>query len=305
VRASSGGLQNVQALGFLVDGQAQVSMNLLNFERTPIPLVQEMVRREAARYGRTITKAELIGMAPQRAFMNAATWYLQLDELQDAQVLEYRLAQTDESGESLASLVPHSFLEAVAGGTPTPGGGSVAALAGALGAALTEMIANLTVGRKKYAESSAAADEIRHEAAQLRRLLTKAVVEDSAAYEEVMTAYRNKEVPDEERKENIEAAMMHAGQVPLQVVHLARDVLELARRIIEIGNENAVTDAAAGAIMARAAAEIAALNVKINGKSLKDRDQAKEWEQELGAVLDDVSRLSTATTRIAADRGGF
>ncbi len=121
VRFSSGGLRFVQARGFLVEGQAQVSMNLTNFERTPIYRVQEMVRREAAQYGLAITRAELVGMIPQKALLNAAKWYLQLDPLPDDQVLELRL----EKGEAEAaqpSAAP--FVDVVAAATPTPGGGS-------------------------------------------------------------------------------------------------------------------------------------------------------------------------------------
>ncbi|MCA9919418.1 MAG: glutamate formimidoyltransferase, partial [Anaerolineales bacterium] len=111
IRFSSGGLRYVQAKGFLVDGQAQVSMNLTNFEKTPIAQVQEMVRREAAHYGLMITKAELVGMIPQKALMDSAKYYLQLDELNMAeQVLEYRLQETKDE----ADHTPYAFLDAVA-----------------------------------------------------------------------------------------------------------------------------------------------------------------------------------------------
>lgn len=120
VRTVSGGLGNVQALGFLVEGQAQVNMNLTHFDKTPIYRVQELVRLEAARHGLSITKAELVGLTPQKALMDAAQWYLQLDDLQEEQILEYRLATPDEAESGLAGVVPHDFLAAVAGSTPTP-----------------------------------------------------------------------------------------------------------------------------------------------------------------------------------------
>ena len=149
VRTSSGGLLNVQALGFLVEGQAQVSMNLLNFEKTPIYRVQEMVRREAARYGLAITRAELIGLVPQAALIDSARWYLQLDGLEEDEILEMRLAQVEaEESAGIAGMLPYELLEATAAGTPTPGGGAIAAVAGALGAALAGMVAGLTVGRR-------------------------------------------------------------------------------------------------------------------------------------------------------------
>ncbi|VAW31878.1 Glutamate formiminotransferase @ Glutamate formyltransferase, partial [hydrothermal vent metagenome] len=140
IRFIGGGLRFVQAKGFLVEGQAQVSMNLTNFVKTPIYRVQEMVRREAAHYGLTITKAELVGMIPQQALMDSAKYYLQLDGMEDEQVLEYRL-QEDEAD---VDATPYPFLDAVASKQPTPGGGSVAALAGALAASLTQMVAGLT-----------------------------------------------------------------------------------------------------------------------------------------------------------------
>src|SRR5690606_4463122 len=169
VRASSGGLLNVQALGFLVEGQAQVSMNLLNFEKTPIYRVQEMVRREAARYGLAITRAELIGLVPQAALIDSARWYLQLDGLEEDEILEMRLAQVEaEESAGIAGMLPYELLEATAAGTPTPGGGAIAAVAGALGAALAGMVAGLTVGRKKYAAVAGEAQQVQLEAARLR-----------------------------------------------------------------------------------------------------------------------------------------
>ena len=150
VRFISGGLRFVQAKGFLVDGQAQVSMNLTNFAKTPIHRVQEMVRREAARYGLSITKAELIGMIPQTALIDAAKYYLQLNEMEDGQVLELRLQEEEDDN---GSVTPFEFVEATAAAKPTPGGGSVAALAGALAAALAQMVAGLTVGRAKVRRS--------------------------------------------------------------------------------------------------------------------------------------------------------
>lgn len=305
VRASSGGLQNVQGLGFLVEGQAQVSMNLLNFERTPIYRVQELVRREAARYGLTVTKAELIGLTPQKALMDAAQWYLQLDDLEDEQILEYRLAESQEEGDALAESVPHDLLDAVADGSPTPGGGSVSALAGALGAALAEMVAGLTAGRKKYAEVEEEAQEVLAEAGRLRGELTEAIVADAASFQELMAAYRNKEVSDEERARAIEEATAGAAEVPLRVARLSRDVAQLAETIARSGNANAVTDAAAGVIMARAAVQAAALNVKINVAGLKDEERAAAWREEVEALEAETARRAEEVTEVAASRGGF
>jgi glutamate formiminotransferase/formiminotetrahydrofolate cyclodeaminase len=301
IRFSTGGLRFVQAKGFLVEGQAQVSMNLTNFDKTPIYRVQEMVRREAARYGCAITKAELVGMTPQKAFMEAAKWYLQVDDLRDDQVLEYRLV----SGEDQSDSTPHNFIEAVASKEPTPGGGSVAALAGALAAALTKMVAGLTVDRKKYADVSETAAEILADSARLQTELTDAIAEDAAAFDAVMAAFRNKELDEAAKADAIEEATIGAGAVPLRVAQMSRGVALLAQNIAEIGNRNAVTDAAAAAIMARAAVQAAGLNVKVNAVGLQDQALAADWKQEVDALEHETAVIVEAVTAVAAKRGGF
>ena len=300
VRFSTGGLRHVQALGFLVEGQAQVSMNLTDFSKTSIFRVQEMVRREAAGYGLLITKAELVGLTPEKALLEAARWYLQLEDLQDEQVLELQLAEKEDT-----DFAPSAFLAATAAGTPTPGGGSAAALAGAVGAALTEMVANLTIGRKKYADVAESSQAILDQAESLRGQLTGAIVEDSMAFEELMDAWKNKELGEEARAEAIERATIHAGEVPLNVARLSRDVVALAATIAEVGNVNAVTDAAAGGIMARAAVQVAALNVKINAAGVKDRALVENWLQELAGIEAEVNEAAEAIVNTAAARGGF
>src|SRR5690606_26764984 len=142
MRHSSGGYRYVKALGLLVDGQAQVSMNLTDYNKTPIHRVVESVRREATRYGVGIQRSEIVGLVPQRALLDAAQWYLQIDDFKPEQVLENRLADAlQEAGESLNP----TFLDELAAGTATPGGGAAAAYAAAMGAALCGMVARLTV----------------------------------------------------------------------------------------------------------------------------------------------------------------
>lgn len=300
VRHSSGGLRFIQAKGFLVEGQAQVSMNLTNFEKTPVYRVQEMVRREAARYGLTITKAELIGLTPQKAFMDAAKWYLQLDDFREDQVLEYRLYEERDD-----DFIPDAYLAATADSSPTPGGGSAAALAGALGAALTRMVAGLTAGRKKYADVSDQAEQILAEAGELQQQLRDAISEDAAAFEQVMAAWRNKDLEGEAKKQAVEEATIGAGEVPLRVANLSARVARLAQQIAQMGNVNAVSDAAAGAILARAAVEAAALNVKINGVGLQDQTLAQSWRDEIDQLEKEVNEIVTAVKETTASRGGF
>src|SRR5258707_11527648 len=135
VRHSSGGLRYVKALGLLVDGQAQVSMNLTDHTQTPMARVMEFVKREAARYGATATRSELVGLIPQAALVDAAQWYLQLDNLEADQVLENRLAESAAEPADGEADEPSSFLDRLAAGTAAPGGGAAAAYAGAMGAA--------------------------------------------------------------------------------------------------------------------------------------------------------------------------
>jgi glutamate formiminotransferase / formiminotetrahydrofolate cyclodeaminase len=302
IRFSSGGLRFVQAKGFLVDGQAQVSMNLTDFEKTPIFRVQELVRREAARYGLALTKAELIGLTPQQALIDSAKWYLQLDDLKESQILEVQLQeQKSEETDNL----PHAFLDDTAAATATPGGGSVAALAGALAAALTQMVAGLTLGKKKYADVQSKAEAILAEAARLRQQLTKAISEDIAAFDQVMVAIRSKDLSEEARAEALEAATIGAGDVPLRVALLSRDVAVLAQMIAQIGNVNAVSDAAAAAFMAQASVQAAALNVRINGVGLQNRELAAAWENEVAALVQETAHITEQVAAIARERGGF
>lgn len=303
IRHSSGGLRFVQAKGFLVEGQAQVSMNLTNFEKTPVYRVQELVRREAARYGLTITKAELIGLIPQKALMESAKWFLQLDEMEDDQVLEYRLQTAVQ--EEKATITPHAFLEATASKSPTPGGGSVAALAGALAAALAQMVANLTIGRKKYASVEADARMVLEEAQTLRRQLTAAIQEDADAFDAVMDAYKNKELDESARADAVEQATIGAAEVPLRVAQLSRDVATLARTMAKTGNVNAITDAASAALMAHAAVQAAALNVKINAANLRDQDRADAWRQQVETLIAETKERLDETMSQAAERGEF
>lgn len=301
IRFTGGGLRFVQALGFLVEGQAQVSMNLTDYDKTPLHRVQELVRREAAHYGLTVTRAELVGMIPQKALLEAAKWYLQLDELQDGQVLEYKLQEPDED----ADFTPYQFLEATAAAKPTPGGGSTAAVAGALAASLTEMVANLTAGRKKYAAVEEEVQQILESVVPLRRQLTEAILADAASFERLMVAYRNKEGSEAEQAEAIEQATIGAAEIPLKVARLSHEVARLAQTITAVGNLNAVTDAAAAGMMARSAVQIAGLNVKINAKGLQDQELAQRWVREVAELEEAVNELAAATAATAAERGEF
>lgn len=303
IRFSSGGLRYVQAKGFLVDGQAQVSMNLTHFEKTSIPQVQEMVKREAARYGLNITQAELVGMIPQKALMESAKYYLQLDDLvMEEQVLEYRLQVSNKEADSST---PYTFLDAVASKQPTPGGGSVAALAGALAASLAQMVAALTANRKKYEDVQAEVTAVHDEATNLREQLTLAIAEDAAAFNAVMAAYRNKELSPAEKETKVQQATIEAAEVPLRVAKLSHRAAQLASKVAKIGNINAVTDATAGVLLAQAAVETAVLNVKINATSVNNQKLIAKWQQEMIQLTQETAVLVQETKAVAAKRGGF
>lgn len=304
VRHSSGGLHFVKAMGVLVEGQAQVSMNLTNFEKTPVHRVVEMIRREAARYGALITHSELVGLIPEDALLDAAQWYLQLDRFTKDQVLERRLATARLAEEPAPAPTVDAFAGAVAEGTAAPGGGAVAAAAGALAAALAGMVARLTAGKKKYAEVEAQMTAIARDADALRARLLQAVQADVDAFGRVMEAYR---LPREDagREAAIQAALIGAAGVPLGVAESALEAMKLAGNAAALGNLNAITDAMAGVHMALAAIEIAALNVRINAASLTDPERAADYAKRAAAIVTEARALSADLLARAVERAGL
>jgi glutamate formiminotransferase/formiminotetrahydrofolate cyclodeaminase len=300
LRFSSGGLRYIQASGFLVEGRAQVSMNLLDYTKTPLHRVQEMIHSEARRYGVTIMFSELVGLIPEAALTDAARWYLQLDKFSSDQILEHKLTGTSVA----AAGTPDEFIASVAAGTATPGGGAVAGLVGALAAALPEMVAKLTIGKKKYAEAEAEMLAIVTEAESLRATLTAAVKEDSAAYEAVMKAFKiDKDAPD--REAAIQQATLLASDVPLRVMETTVKVLGLIKTAAEKGNINAISDAGAAAHAALAAIEAAALNVRINAKSLTDAPKAENYRGNVAALLAVARTLHTEIIHVVETRGAL
>ena len=307
VRQSSGGLRYAKALGMLVEGRAQVSMNLTNYKKTPVARVVELIRREAARYGVAIHHSELVGLIPQDALVEAAQWYLQLDQFEPEQILEKRLYAA--APEPPQEQVPGGdFLEALAAGTATPGGGSAAAYAGAAGAALVAMVARLTIGKKKYADVEAQMQIALAQAESLRAELTAGVQQDSAAYEQVMAAFKlPKETSEQQnrRAQAIQAATLLASQVPLQTAQNAVQVMELAAQVVRLGNVNALSDGGSAAALARAALTGAALNVRINARSLEDAAAAQTLLSKLHSLESQASDLETTIRATIQERGGF
>lgn len=308
MRQSSGGFRYVKAAGFLVDGKAQVSMNLTNFEKTPIHRVQETIRREAQRYGVGIAFTELVGLIPQQALLDSARWYLQLDMFTPNQVLERKLAAMPAPVAGDVQMIPDTrgaaFAENVAAGTPTPGGGSVAAMSGALAAALAAMVGRLTAGKKKYADVNAQMLTLVADADRLRTSLLDAVEADSAAFTQVMAANKL-DAMHPKRAELIQAALHQAADVPLQVIRLCGEVLNLSKAAAESGNTNAATDAAVSALMAYAALEGAALNAQINTLSMTDRAYADQVNSECRNAISTAASLRDQIVASARTRAGL
>jgi len=301
VRHSSGGLRYVKGLGMLVDGKAQVSMNLTNYKKTPVHRVVEMIRREAAQYGAQITHSELIGLIPEKALIDAAVWYLQLNDFSSEQILEEKIKATESVEDSNSD-----FLENLAAGTATPGGGSAAAFNGAMAAALVAMVAKLTVKNKKYESVKAEMEKVAVEADKLRGELTLAVKKDSDAFEEVMAAYKLPKVTDEDkqiRKEKIQVAFLNASHVPLEVVKLCVKVMSLVVTVAEKGNSNAITDAASGFANAVSGVTGAAMNVRINLGSLKDEGQVNSIKEELHSYESEVKELRKKIIKAVEENG--
>ncbi|MBX3086821.1 MAG: glutamate formimidoyltransferase [Anaerolineae bacterium] len=308
MRMSTGGFRFVKALGLLVDGKAQVSMNLTNFEKTPIYRVVEAIRREAERYGVGILYTELVGLTPENALIDSARWYLQLDLFDTTQILEWKLQETATTPSPSAEIVPdargEAFVTAVAAGTAAPGGGAVAALAGSLAAALAEMVARLTIGKKKYADVETEMLTVADAAQALRRQLLDAVEEDSAAYGAVMAAYKLDTIHPK-RDQSIQTALIGAAEVPLMVIRLSSEAIKLARIVVEKGNLNAASDAAVAALMANAAIEGAALNVLTNVKSLTNRSEASRLREGAVTLREAARSLSAEIVHIAESRAGL
>jgi len=307
IRHSTGGLRYVKGLGLLVDGRAQVSMNLTNFHDTPIARVVETVRREAERYGAAIHHSELVGLIPQEALVDAAVWYTQLDGFSPEQILESRLF-SETSAATPSQPQPVSFIEELASPTPTPGGGSAGAFAGAMGAGLVAMVSGLTIGKKKYAEVEAEMHAIRVMAEKLRKELTQAVDDDSSSFEVLMATFKMPKETDEQksaRNAAIVQATLNAAHIPLHTAEGAVKVMELALKCAKHANFNAISDSMSGFAMARASLTAAGYNVRININSLEDKSVGEKMLNELADLEKKADKLEAEIQTVMKERGGI
>jgi glutamate formiminotransferase len=281
IRFSTGGLRYAKAMGvdLRARGLAQVSINMTDFEQTPLHRVFEMVKREAERYGAMIVGSEIVGLVPKRALEVTADFYLRFENFSPAQVLENRVAAALsgaplESKGKLAQLA-RPFLDAVAAATPTPGGGSVAALAGALAASLGQMVAGLSRTKKSqaaYVEQLSAAVAELHAAGNT---LAETIDRDAASYESVLAAFRlPKATPEQQQQRDaaIQQATKGAVEVPMQVAEAALAVYERLGQLEGISSASMISDLRVGRLMAAAAVRGALENVAINLDSLSDAE---------------------------------
>ncbi len=265
IRFSSGGLRFVKAAGFLVRGMAQVSMNLTDFEQTPIHTVFELVRREAARYGAAPVSSEIIGLIPKLALEQTAEWFLQVENFDSSLILENRLAAVISGGTVVgglsAGIAP--FIDQLAAPAATPGGGSAAAAAAAMAAALAAMVATMSRGKRAYAQYENQLNEAIARLTALRAELQCAIDADAAAYGAVSQAYkRAKESPDAAAQ--IASALEQATRVPLTVAERAAELLRVAASLKPITNPRMSSDLVVAAALAMAAFQGALANIAIN-----------------------------------------
>ena len=295
VRGSSGGLRYVKGLGLEVDGQAQVSMNLVDIEKTPLFRAYDTVKMEAAAHGVAPTWSEIVGLVPERALFETAARHIQLRNFSPDVVLERKVREAVSGGVSLTG-----FVSSVASSTPTPGGGSVAAHVGALAAALAQMVAGLTIGKKKYAAVEADMKQIGLDAADLGNTLAALVDADAQSYTAVSLAYKLPKEPEDaaaRRADAITEALLGASRVPLDTARACARVAELAATVATKGNSNAVSDAGVAALLAEAACRGAAYNVRINVAALDDKSRGASFVAEAKEL---VARTSAFTAQATA-----
>jgi glutamate formiminotransferase / formiminotetrahydrofolate cyclodeaminase len=283
VRFSTGGMRFVKGAGFLVRGLAQVSMNLTDFEQTPVHRVFEMVKREAARYGVTPVSSEIVGLIPKKALEQAAEWFLQVENFDSSLILENRLAAVMGGKLTVGGLRAgvEPFIEQLAAPTATPGGGSAAAAAAAMAAGLATMVASMSRGKKAYLQYELQLSSAIARLTPLREELKAAIDADAESYNSVMKAYKHaKTTADTASAEAmIESALQQATSVPLAVAEKAHAIAQIAQSLEPITNPNMKSDLTTALALARAARTGALANVEINLSSLKDQAFASQVRQ--------------------------
>ena len=321
-----GTLKGTKAIGWYIDEYkiAQVSMNITDINATPLHVAFDEVSRCAQNRGIRVTGTEIVGLVPKRTLIDAGKYFLEkqhrstgipesdimeiaihslgLDDLKPfdpkEKVIEYMIADDENAGNKLVDLTVKGFAEETSRESPAPGGGTIAAYMGALGAALGGMVANLSSHKPgwddRWHEFSVWADK----GQELMTELLHLVDEDTQAFNRIMAAFGMPKKTDEDkaaRSAAIQAATLYATQVPLRTMKASFQVFDLCRAMAQEGNPNSVSDAGVGALAARAAVLGAGMNVKINAGSLKDRATA---EALIAEANDLIARANTEEAEI-------
>lgn len=299
IRFRSGGFRYVKALGFELKEKncAQVSINMTDYTKTPLYRVFETVRREAQRYGVNVVESEIVGLVPQAALIDCARFYLQLNEFKKDQILENRLLPSEGLPD---------FLSELASAAPVPGGGSAAALNGAIGTALFTMVANLTIGKKGYEEFEEEIKMVKEKLMPIRERFLTLMEQDAESFRAVMQAYKLPKMTEAERQEReraISEGLKKAAEVPLQTMKLALEVMKLAKPVVDYGNKNSISDAGVATLNLEAAFKGATLNVLINLKGIQDKELVtgiKETVERLSGEMEGMVKeyLNTVNRRM-------
>ncbi len=285
VRFSSGGLRYVKGMGVPVRGLAQVSMNLTDFEQTPIARVFEYVKREAARYGVQPLSSEIVGLIPKKALENAAEWFLQVENFDSSLILENRLISVMSGKMAVGGLRAgvEPFVEQLAAPTATPGGGSASAASAAMAAALGHMVASMARGKKNYLQYERELSNAIARLSTLREELKTSIDADADSYNAVVKAYKQaKESANGDGA--ITQALKGATSIPLGVAERAREVASIVESLRPITNPKMSSDLTVALALANAAVEGALANVEINLEDLADKTFVHEVRQKVSAV---------------------
>lgn len=316
-----GTLKGTKAIGWFIDeyGIAQVSMNITDIRTTPLHVAFDEVCRAAAERGIRVTGTEIVGLIPKSCLIDAGRYFLAkqqrsagiseeaiiniaiksmgLDDLKEfnprEKVIEYILEDAKPRGKRLVDMTLTEFAEETASESPAPGGGSIAAYMGALGAALSTMVANLSAHKPGWDDRWKEFSDNAERGHALMIKLLALVDEDTAAFNKIMAVFSMpKATPEEKaaRAEALEAATLYATEVPLRTMEASYDVFDYAEAMAREGNPASVSDAAVGALAARAAVVGALLNVRINAAGLKNRENAEK----LLARADEIDKKSEA-----------
>ncbi|MBQ9356996.1 MAG: glutamate formimidoyltransferase [Prevotella sp.] len=324
-----GTLKCTKAIGWYIDeyGIAQVSMNMTNLSVTPLHVAFDEVCRAAQARGIRVTGTEIVGLLPKSALIDAGKYFLKkqnrstgipetdiiniaiksmgLDDLKPfnarEKVIEYMLEDADGTAKKLVGMTVEAFAQETSRESPAPGGGTIAAYMGALGAALGTMVANLSSHKAGWDERCPEFSEWAEKGQKIMKQLLMLVDKDTEAFNGIMAAFSMPKQTDEEkaaRMAAIQQATKHAAEVPLETMTTTMEVFSLCRAMAEQGNPASVSDAGVGALAARAAVLGAGLNVKINAASLNDEALRKQLIEEADSLIVKAKEQETEIMQI-------